>query len=294
VLSLGTGGLLAADTDKTPDMTIARWGGKGQPEASQLEALATKLTEAAIQGLGGMERFFKRGDTVWIKPNIGWDRAPELAANTNPQVVEAIIKMCFAAGAKVVKVGDNPCDIAAKAYQNSGIATISRKAGAQVVFLDRSRFMETVINGKRLKSVPIYPEILACDIVINVPIVKHHSIAGATMCMKNYMGVIDKRNVFHQGMPECLADLTRFMNPKLCVLDAVRILKAHGPKGGNPADVEVKATVAAGVDIVALDSFGAELMGKTGKDYATVVKGEEAGLGKMDYRSLALREISVS
>ena len=81
---------------------------------------------------------------------------------------------------------------------------------------------------------------------------------------------------------------------KLCILDAVRILTAHGPKGGNLADVQVKTSVAAGIDIVALDAWGAELMGKKPEEVGTIVKGEEAGLGKIDYRSLSLREIAVS
>ena len=294
MLTLGAEPLLAQGVANTPDMTIARWAGKGTPEAGQMKDLATKLTEKVIEGLGGMGRFVKKGDVVWVKPNIGWDRTPEQAANTNPDVVAALIRMCFDAGAKIVKVGDNPCDIAAKTYVASGIAAAARDLGAKVIMLDRSRFKDTDIHGERVKTIPIFPEILECDLVINVPIVKHHSIAGATMCMKNYMGVIDKRGVFHQGMADCLADITRFMKPRLCVLDAFRILKAHGPKGGKLEDVVMKTTIAAGVDIVALDALGAELMGKKPTDYKSVVKGQEAGLGKIDYRSLALREFSVS
>ena len=85
---------------------------------------------------------------------------------------------------------------------------------------------------------PVYPEIMECDLVINVPVVKHHILAGATMCMKNYMGVIEKRNSLHQAFPVCVADLTRFMKPRICVLDAMRILKAHGPVGGNSATLQ--------------------------------------------------------
>lgn len=168
------------------------------------------------------------------------------------------------------------------------------KTPAKVVFLDRNRFRETAIQGERVKSLLLYPEIFECDLVINVPIVKHHGLPGATLCMKNYMGVMENRRPFHQALPECLADLTRFMKPRICVMDAVRILTAHGPRGGNPEDVQLKTTVAAGVDIVALDAFGAELLGKRAQDIGTIVKGQEVGLGKMDYRSLALREIAVS
>ena len=290
-------GLFAGEpraAQKPADMTIASWTGAKDLDAKAIKQVAVKLTEKAIEGMGGLKRFVGKGDVVWVKPNIGWDRPPELAANTNPEVVATIVRLCFDAGAKTVKVGDNPCNIPAKTYHNSGIAAAVRPLGAKVVFLDRKRFRKTAIRGEKLKSLLLYPEILDCDLVINVPIVKHHSIPGATLCMKNYMGVMDKRSPFHQALPVCLADLTRFMKPRICILDAVRILTAHGPMGGNPADVKLKTTVAAGVDIVALDAFGAELLGRKPKDIGTIVKGQQAGLGKMDYRSLALREIAVS
>jgi len=275
------------------DMTIAKFSGQNAtPE--QIRDLAVKLTEQAIAGLGGIERFVHRGDVVWIKPNIGWDRTPEYAANTNPDVVATLVKMCFNAGAKKVKVGDNPCDVAQKTYENSGIAPAVRPLGAEVVFLDRSRFKETNIAGEQVKLLPVYPEVMECDLVINVPVVKHHVLASSTMCMKNYMGVIEARKTFHQALPICIADLTRFMKPKLCVLDAVRILTNHGPRGGKLEDVATKLTVAAGVDIVALDAWGAEVMGKSPSDIGSIVKGQETGLGKMDYRSLKLKEIAVS
>ena len=157
-----------------------------------------------------------------------------------------------------------------------------------------SRFRDVAIKGERVKTIPVYPAILDCDLVINVPIVKHHMLSTSTMCMKNYMGVIDKRNTFHQDIPTCLADLTRYMKPQICVLDAVRILTNHGPMGGNLGDVLLKTTIAAGVDIVALDAWGAEVMGHKPTDIGSIVKGQQYGLGRIDYRSLALREFSVS
>jgi uncharacterized protein (DUF362 family) len=163
-----------------------------------------------------------------------------------------------------------------------------------VVFLDPTRFREMTIRGERLKTLPVCPEIIESDLVINVPIAKHHRMCEATLCMKNYMGLIDKRNLIHQAIPECLTDLVRFVKPRICILDAVRILKANGPRGGDPKDVVLKTTIAAGTDIVALDAWGAEVMGRKPSDIRSIVRGQEAGLGKMDYRSLAPKEIAVS
>ena len=296
-LALGTGDVLSPETpaaEKTVDMTIATWKGVSNPAAGQIDRIAANLTEEALRGLGGLTRFVGSGDVVWVKPNIGWDRPPQLAATTNPHVVATIVRLCFQAGAKTVKVGDNPCDLAAKTYHSSGIAAAVRKLGAKVVVLQRSRFRNTSIRGEHLKSIPVYPEILDCDLVINVPIAKHHGLAGATLGMKNYMGVIENRESFHQAIPVCVADLAVFMKPRLCVLDAVRVLTARGPSGGDPADIQLKMTVAAGTDVVALDAFGAELLGRQPHQIGTIVKGQNVGLGRMDYRSLALRQIAVS
>jgi uncharacterized protein (DUF362 family) len=295
-LLLPAGGLLAADDAGAAgtEMTIARWAGPKDFSAADLKNIAVKLTEKAIAGLGGLERFVHKGDVVWVKPNIGWDRTPELAGNTNPDVVATIVRLCFEAGAKTVKVGDNTCNPAQKTYVTSGIAEAARAAGAKVLFLDKARFREADIKGEALKKIPVYPEVLECDLVINVPIVKTHSIAKLTMCMKNYMGVIDQRFKLHQNIGPCLADLTRYMKPRLCILDAVRVLTANGPMGGNPADVAVKTTVAAGVDIVALDALGAEILGRKPESITSIVAAEKAGLGKVDYRKLALKEFQVS
>ena len=194
MVALGGQGLFAAEKPpaKPVDMTIARWTG-AKPAEKDMERIAVKLTEKAIEGLGGLKRFVSRGDVVWVKPNIGWERNPQQAANTNPDVVATLVRLCLEAGAKTVKVGDNPCGLPAKCYGLSGIEAAAKKAGAKIVYLDRSRFRDMDIHGERLKMHPVYPEIYECDLVINVPVVKHHSLSRLTVCMKNYMGVIDKR-----------------------------------------------------------------------------------------------------
>lgn len=296
ISALGATNLLAqqAAAGQPADMSIARWTGPDEGTEAQIKQIAVKLTEQAIQSIGGLKRFVSRGDIVWVKPNIAWDSTPQLAGDTNPDVVATVVRLCLEAGAKTVKVGDNPCNLAAATYKNSGIAEAAQAAGAEVLFLDTSRFRQTAIRGERLKTLLLHPEILDSDLIINVPIVKHHHLPGATLAMKNYMGVMDNRKPFHQALPECLADLVRFMRPRLTVMDAVRILTNNGPRGGNPADVQLKTTVAAGVDIVALDALGAELLGKKPTEIGTIVKGQEVGLGTIDYRSLRLREIAVS
>ncbi len=292
--SMALGKAFAQETAPAPaapsplQMAIARWQSANPATADEI---AGKLTAQAIEALGGMQRFVKRGDVVWVKPNIGWDRAPELAANTNPEVVRTIIRMCLEAGAKAVKVGDYPCAEPARAYMNSGIQAAAEAAGAQMVFLDTSRFKDMAIGGERLKTTPVYPEIVECDLVIDVPIAKDHGSTGVSLCMKNYMGVVGNRRIFHQDLPGCIRDITAFMKPRISILDAVRVLTAHGPTGGDLADVKQLNVVAAATDIVALDAFGAELLGRDPLQVGTIVEGHKAGLGEIDYHKLALKEI---
>jgi uncharacterized protein (DUF362 family) len=287
--------LLAAEEVNPPAMSIARWGSI-QSESEAIAAAATKLTEQAMQAIGGMGRFVSKGDVVWVKPNIGWARKPELAACTNPEVVATLTRLCLDAGAKTVKVGDYTCHDARRSYRNSGIEAAAKEAGAEIVYIDDRRFRDVKLGGERLEEWPLYPEIIESDLVINVPIAKHHGLSRATVAMKNYMGVIGgQRNAWHQALPECLVDITRFMKPRLCVLDAVRILTNHGPQGGNPADVKLTGIVAAGTDIVAIDALGAEILDHDPNEIQTVKKAHEAGLGEIDYRGkLAVEELTVS
>ncbi|MCP4573684.1 MAG: DUF362 domain-containing protein [bacterium] len=290
------GGLLAADfsalvesalaQDTPPAMAIARWD-EAKLASADLTLAAVGLTEAAVASLGGMERFVNGGDTIWIKPNIGWNRRPELAANTNPDVVGTLVRLCKDAGAKTVKVGDHPCHPARQAYRNSGIAKAVEAAGGKTVYLDAKRFKDMPLGGEFLEDWPIYLEVAEADLVISVPIVKHHGLTRCSLAMKNYMGVIGgNRSSWHQNMDACLADVTRFMQPQLTVMDAVRVLTDHGPQGGDPNDVEVRGIVAASTDIVALDAFGASLLGHDPAEIGHVAGAAQRGLGTLDFASL--------
>lgn len=294
-LALGPWGGHAATAQETKplDMCIARWNGELAP--FPIKDLATKLTEQAVESLGGMKRFVRQGDVVWVKPNIAWNRTPEQAANTNPDVVGTLVRLCLEAGAKTVKVGDNTCNEASQTYPASGIEAAVREAGGRVVYVDSNRFRKAAIGGDAIREWEVYPEIVESDLVINVPIVKHHNITTATLCMKNYMGVIGgNRGQWHQNIAECLRDITAFMKPRLCVLDAIRVLTAHGPTGGNLADVTQLNILAAGTDIVALDALGAELLGHQPDQVRSVAVAHASGLGEIDYRKLTVREIMVS
>ncbi|MDI6745065.1 MAG: DUF362 domain-containing protein [Thermodesulfovibrionales bacterium] len=256
-------------------------------------ASPSKITRAAIDAMGGMKKFVSKGDIVVVKPNIAWDRTPEQAGNTNPEVVGTVVQLCYEAGAKKVRVFDRPVNDPRRCYVQSGIADVAKAAGADVSYIDERKFKEINIKGEALKSWPLYTDIFEADKVINIPIAKHHGLAKLTMAMKNWMGVMGgSRRTIHQRLDESLVDLSMAIKPTLTILDAVRILTANGPQGGNLSDVKKMDTVIVGVDQVAVDSFGSTLFGMKGSDLGYVKIADQYGLGTMDVSKLNVKRIN--
>jgi uncharacterized protein (DUF362 family) len=250
-----------------------------------------QLAGEAIQALGGMKKFVHPGEVVVVKPNMAWDRAPEMAANANPAVVRQVVELCLEAGAKQVKVLDNPCQDARKVYANSGIkAAVEaiKDPRAVVPYMDERRFVEvSIAKAKALKKWFFYKDILEADRFINIPIAKTHSEARLTMCLKNMMGAIGGwRGRIHVGLHQNIADLNLLLRPDLHVLDATRIMVKSGPSGGSLQDVEVKNLVFAGADPVALDSVGTGLFGLKPTDIGYIIKSHQAGRGEMDLNKI--------
>jgi uncharacterized protein (DUF362 family) len=254
-----------------------------------------ELTRRAIAAVGGIDRFVKSGADVIVKPNIcNAYHGPEYASTTNPEVVAAIVALCLGAGAKRVRVMDFPFGgTPQNAYRNSGIAAAVEAAGGQMEAMNSLKFKAMEIpNGQRLKKTEIYSDILAADVVINVPIAKHHSSATLTLGLKNLMGVVRNRGAMHSaGLAQSIVDLATVVRPALTVIDATRILVANGPTGGNLDDVRQMDTIIASADVVAADAYAATLFGKTANDIAYIPLAEKVGLGKMDLKSLKVEEI---
>jgi uncharacterized protein (DUF362 family) len=251
-------------------------------------------TRKAVELVGGMGAFVSRGDVVLVKPNIGWDRLPEQAANTNPLVVSAVVAMALEAGAKKVFVADNPCNDPRRTYVRSGINDAAKKAGAEVTFIETRHYVKTNLGGDVLKDWLVYRDALEADAIINVPIAKHHGLGGVTLSMKNLMGITGgARNLMHQRLNESIVDLTAFFKPALHVLDAVRILKANGPQGGSTEDVVRLDTVAASADPVGIDAFGVTLFGKKPEEFPMIAIGEKRGIGKSDFKGAGFIEVNI-
>jgi uncharacterized protein (DUF362 family) len=250
------------------------------------------LVRRAVDAMGGMKTFVSRGDVVVIKPNIGWDRLPIHAANTNPDVVGAVVKLAFEAGAKKVIVADGSCNDPNRCFQRSGIWRAAYALGAEVVLPAEHRFRTTRMKGEVLDEWPIFTTLVDADKVINVPVAKHHNLAKYTAAMKNWYGILGgRRNRLHQSIDVSIADLATFMRPSLVVVDATRVLVRNGPQGGNIDDTRVMNTVIASVDQVAADAYGCTLIGQHRDNVPYLKMGHERGLGTMYWENLRWKEV---
>jgi len=255
-----------------------------------------ELVLTALKALGGIERFVKPGNDVIIKPNICTAYySYEYAATTNPEVVGALVQLCVGVGAKRVRVMDYPFGgQATLAYTRSGITESVEQAGGELETMSRIKYRDTAIpDGKDIKKWMVYGDILSTDVLINVPIAKHHHLARLTLGMKNLMGVILDRNQFHINLGQRIADLNSLVRPSLTLVDAVRILTNHGPTSGNLNDVKLTNTVIASHDIVAADTYAATLFNLKGADIPAIRAGAEMGLGTMDLENIRVEEINV-
>ncbi len=253
-----------------------------------------KGTKLAVETIGGIKRFVSRGDVVIVKPNMGWDRRPELGANTNPEVIKAVVEMCFDAGAKKVIVMDNSVNDPRRCYKNSGIIEALKEIGAETPLPNPRVAKKVKIRGEWIKEWEVLPQFLEADKIINVPVAKNHSLAILTLGMKNWLGAVGgERNRLHQRIHEAVNDFSNFFKPVLTVLDAWRIMVRNGPTGGSPGDVILKKTIVAGKDYVAVDSYGAFIFGKSYGELPFLKIAKERGLGEVELQRLKIEKKKV-
>ncbi|MDR1484423.1 MAG: DUF362 domain-containing protein [Planctomycetaceae bacterium] len=281
--------------DGKPDLVVVR---NGEPDV---------MFQKAIEALGGIGKFVKKNQKVVIKPNIGWDKPPEIPANTNPILVGELVKQSLVAGAKEVVVFDTTCDNPRRCYKNSGIEAAVVKAGGRMVYTDKKdraykRYYREVKlpEGKILKSAEIHEEILDCDVWFNVPVLKVHSGAKLTCAMKNLMGIVWEPRIFHSsGLQQCIADIcTLPKKPVLNIIDGYRIMKSSGPQGRTEADGVLAKLQILSTDMVAADTYALEISkGETKLTLQAVghiSAGEELKLGTTDLKNkVNIKRISI-
>lgn len=267
-----------------PDIVAVKGGG----QASRLDR--------ALREFGGMSAFVRKGQTVAIKPNIGWSQEPIVAANTNPELVKRLVEHCLDAGAAKVWVFDHSCDNGPRSYRDSKIEAYAKSAGAIVVPGDSSSLYQAVsIPGAvTLKKVKVHELALQADVFINVPVLKDHSGAGMTCAMKNLMGAVWDRGEFHRlGLDQCIADVCLWRKPTLNIVDAGKVILSGGPRGYSSSRYAEPQMLILSRDIVAVDTVSAMTLGRAPSDFGYIAMAEKANLGTTKIADLDIRRLGL-
>ncbi len=254
------------------------------------------MLDKALQAMGGIKNFVKKGQTVVVKPNIGWDVSPERGANTNPKLIKRIVEHCITAGAKEVYVFDNTCDKWSACYKNSGIEKAAKDAGAKVAPGHSESYYQqvSVPNGINLKEAKVHELILSSDVFINVPVLKSHGSARVTITMKNLMGIVWDRRFWHRNnLNQCIADFATYRKPDLNIVDAYQVMTKNGPRGVSEADLVTMKYLIVSTDMVAADAAAAKIFGMEPQDVKYIQMANEMGVGQMDLTKLNIGRIRV-
>ena len=277
-------------------------GNPSAPQDGEFDLVAVKgddpasMFDKGIESIGGMSKFVKEGQSVVVKPNIGWDAVPERAANTNPELIARIIERCYEAGASSVNVFDNTCDEWKKCYANSGIEKEVLDNRAEIVPGNSESYYRDVeiSGGKSLTNTKVHQLILDSDVFINVPVLKSHSSAKLTIAMKNLMGVVWDRRWWHKNdLHQCIADYATFRNPDLNIVDAYRVMKRNGPRGVSTEDVIMLNSMVISRDIVAADAAATKLFGYEPEDIPYIAIADEMGIGNKKLSELNIKRMKM-
>lgn len=278
-------GMAYQDSKNVYDLVAVRGGEPNQ------------MFDKAIESLGGMKNFVKKGQKVVVKPNIGWDVVPENAANTNPILVKRIVEHCFNAGAKEVLVFDNTCDNWQKCYSNSGIEEAAKSAGAKMVTGNSESYYQDVKipNGKKLKEAKVHKLILESDVFINVPILKSHGSARLTIAIKNLMGVVWDRRYWHRNdLHQCIADYATFRRkPDLNIVDCYRVMLKNGPRGISKEDTTLMKSLIISKDMVAADAAATKMFGLEPDSIPYIKIANEMKVGEINLDKLRINRIKI-
>ena len=243
----------------------------------------------ALEAMGGIGRFIKRGDRVMLKVNAAFATPAILSATTHPDLAAELVRLCLGPDAAAVIVTDNPINDPESCFTLTGIASAVRAAGGQVVLPRAAQFAPGTLPGGRLiRDWPILSEpFRGITKLIGVAPVKQHNRAGASMTMKNWYGLLGgRRNQFHQDINGIVVELAMLVRPTFVVLDGTYSMMANGPTGGSIADLKPTHTLVVSTDGIAADAFGATLLDKTHRDLPYIAGAAERGLGTADFESL--------
>ena len=270
--------------------------GKEEYDLAVISGEPVAATRKALEAIGGIARFVKSGQRVVLKPNMSFARTSDFSATTHPLVVATVAQACVEAGAHQILVWDHTLQRAELCLERTGIREACKNIpGVHVLALQERKFFGEIKipQGKVLERAEAMKEILDGQVLINIPVAKSHSATGVSLGLKGLMGMIWDRESFHSqfNINQGIADLATVIRPQLTILDATRALASGGP--GGPGEVKKPNLVVAGVDPVAVDSYGVSLVpwygqNVKGRQVEHLLVAHQRGLGKIDIDQLKI------
>lgn len=271
---------------------------KGRPDLVAVkDGSPAQMFERGIGALGGMERFVKKGQTVLVKPNIGWDKTPVEGATTNPELVGRIVALARKAGASKVVCFDHTCNVEKQCYQRTGIGKAVKDNGGEMHTGDDERDYREVKLPKAqiVKTARVHKLYLDADVVINVPILKSHGGARMTGAMKNLMGVVWDRRFWHrEGLHQAIGEFALIRKPDLNVVDAYIVMVKNGPLGVSTDDLLLKKMQILSTDIVLADAAAARTLDVATAQVPSIAAAAALGLGRMDLEKASIERIAIA
>jgi uncharacterized protein (DUF362 family) len=255
---------------------------------------------AAVDRLGGISQFVRRGQKVVISPNVGFPNPAEMATTTDPAVVRVIATLCKEAGASSVTIANYPVRDPELCFERSGIGELARMNGVDVVPLNSGSPYTSVRipGGVDVSEVEVATIVRQADVLIAVPVAKSHSSAGVSFAMKGMMGLIRSRGLFHAryDLHQAVADLSRVVKAQLVIVDARRALVTRGP--GGPGRVELPNAIVAGRSQISVDAYSVGLAqwynrSVTASQVRHIRLAGEQGLGVIDVSAMKVAKVTL-
>lgn len=233
------------------------------------------MTVKALEMVGADEALSKE-KPILIKPNYINARHPSTGITTDSRVIEGVIRFLKQHNMKEVVIGEGSgfADTF-DAFRVAGVDAVVDRLNVKMVDLNKDEFIEIVPqNSLALKKVKIAKTALE-SIIISVPKLKPHRLAGVTLSLKNMIGAVTPKGSIHNHLSQKIVDLVSIIKPSVAVIDGIIAGEGH-ETSGNPVEMNL---VIAGIDPVAVDAVGAAVMGISPGNVKHLRFAEETGLG---------------
>ena len=275
---------------------------QSNPLVWEIEGNAGSTVPKLLELMGGLETVLKKSpakSTVLLKPNLCLPHKEVMGTTTSVELVDSFCEYLIANNVKKIIIADHTLQKAARFKQHEIVKLGKKYPSVKVILANEQRMYQPVqVEGKVLKETEMLKLLSKVDLTINLATAKHHTATHVTLAIKNLMGLIWDRSVFHTelDLAQAVADLALAIRPQLNIIDASRVLLNGGPTGPGPVINENR--IFASTDILAVDSIVASRYSFGGKNLSSkevphLWAAYQIGIGEIDHQKIQVKKISV-